>query len=143
MIVKVEGLSQLAAALDELPKRAARSTLQRVLKKAATPTRDAAQAKAPRLTGSLQKSVVIGTRLTRRQKSDAKKDGKFFAEIHVGTASRHGIPEEFGTFKDVAQPFMRPAWEANQAGALKIIETELGGEIEKTAARLARKAAKG
>lgn len=137
------GLRDLTRALGELPKTTARNTLKRVLVKAAKPIEDAAETNAPKLTGRLTRSIVTGTRLTRPQARQAKKDGKFFAEVHVGTADPAGIPQEFGTFKESAQPFMRPAWEANKDGALKIIKDELGTEIEKSAARLARKAARG
>ena len=142
-IVKVEGFKELARALEELPKATARNVLTRVLLSAAKPTHEAAQAKAPRLTGRLQTSVVVGKQLTRRQKADARKEGPQFAEVHVGTASGHGIPQEFGTAFHPAQPFMRPAWDANQGRALEIIKTELGGAIEKAAARRAKKLAKG
>lgn len=142
-VVKVEGFRELAKALEELPKATARNTLRRVLKKAAEPVRNDAQQKAPVLTGGLKASINVGTQLTRRQKADAKKEGTYFSEVHVGTASGHGIPQEFGTFKDTAHPFMRPSWDANQGKALKIIGDELGKEIEKSAIRRARKLAKG
>lgn len=141
-IVRVEGFKELARALEQLPKQTARSTLSRVLLKAAKPTHESAQSKAPVLTGRLQASVVVGKQLTRRQKSDARKEGVHFAEVHVGTASGHGIPQEFGTAFHPAQPFMRPAWDANKVGALGIIKSELGTQIEKSAKRLANKAAK-
>lgn len=142
-IVKVEGFKELARALEELPKSAARNTLRRVLKKAAEPVREDAQAKAPQLTGRLKLSIVTGNQLTRRQKADARKEALYFAETHVGTASGHGIPQEFGTVNHPAQPFMRPAWDGNKGRALKIIGDELGTEIEKTARRRAKKLAKG
>lgn len=114
-----------------------------MLKKAAGPVQKAWQDKAPVLTGTLRDSVLIGTRLTRPQAKQARRDGKAFAEIHVGTADPAGIPQEFGTLSQPAQPSGRPAWEGTKDEALKIIGTELGAEIEKAAARLARKAAKG
>lgn len=142
--VKIEGLRELANALEELPKATARNTLVRTLKKAATPVHERMQANAPRLTGQLQLSVVMGpsSKLTSRQKRDAKKEGKFFAEYHVGTSDPAGMFQEFGTFKEPAQPWATPAWDATQDEALAIIKTELGTEIEKSAARLARKRAK-
>lgn len=142
-IVKLSGFKELAEALEQLPKATARNTLRRVLRKAAEPTREAAQAKAPILSGRLRESVVVGTQLTRRQKADARKEGTYFSEIHVGTAKGYSVPQEFGTVDHAAQPFMRPAWDQNKDKALKIIGDELGNEIEKAAARRARKLAKG
>lgn len=142
MLVKFEGGRELAKALEELPKATARNTLRRALKKAAEPMDDIASSLAPVLTGVLARSVIVGTQLTRSQKRQAKKDSKHFAEIHVGTADPAGIFQEFGTFKESSQPFMRPAWDATKTGALTTIRRELAAEIEKSRARLARKAAK-
>lgn len=142
--VKIEGFAELDRALAELPKATARNTLQRVLKKAAEPTLDRMAGGAPKLTGALEHSIIMGpsSKLTSRQKRDAKKEGKHFAEIHVGTSDPAGQFQEFGTFKEPAQPFARPAWEETNDRALETIKTELGTEIEKRAARLARKAAR-
>lgn len=140
--VKVEGLRDLDRALQELPKATQRATLRRVLKKAAKPVEESMQAKAPKLTRDLEQSIVTGTKLTRRQARYARREGKSFSEIYVGTSNPAGVPQEFGTFKESAQPFGRPAWAETQDQALKIIGDELGGEIDKSRARLARKAAK-
>lgn len=138
--VKVEGLQDLEVALLELPKSTARATLRRVLKLAAAPVQAAARDKAPKLTGQLEGSIITGTKLTRRQAQTARKEGKSSSEIYVGTSDPAGVPQEFGTFKEGAQPFMRPAWDETQDEALTIISTELGNEIEKSRQRLARKA---
>lgn len=141
----VHGLRELEAALDDLPKATARNVLKRTLTKAAKPLDDAMSAGAPVLTGALGTSVITGpsSKLTSRQKRDAKQDGKHFAEVHVGTSDPAGQFQEFGTFKEPAQPFGRPAWDTTKNGVLESIKTQLGTEIEKAAARLARKAAKG
>lgn len=142
--VKVEGLRELGEALKDLPKSAQKATLRRVLKKAAEPTQASWKAKVrPRRdTGHYEESIVIGTKLTRRQAKFAKKEGKSFSEIHVGTSDPAGVQDEFGNYRQPANPSARPAWEETQDQALKIIRDELGGEIEKTRARLARKAAR-
>lgn len=137
------GDKELVRTLEALPKATARNTLNRVLVKAAGNMDDIASGLAPRRSGSLEKSVIVSKKLTRSQQSQAKKDGKHFAEVHVGTADPAGIFQEFGTFKEPAQPFMRPAWEATKEGALATIKRELKVEIEKSAARYARKLAKG
>jgi HK97 gp10 family phage protein len=141
-IVKVEGLSDLVAALEDLGKSTARNTLRRTLRIAAKPVADHAQALAPRLTGRLQLSIIVGNRLTRRQARDRREDGPAFAEVYVGTASGHGVVQEFGTYKMSAHPFMRPAWDSDRERVLDTIKSELSVQIEKSAARAARKAAK-
>lgn len=140
--VKVEGLRELNDALEQLPKRTQTATLRRVLKLAAEPVVTAMKAKAPKLTRDLEQSITSGTRLTKRQAKMARREGKSYSEIYVGSANPAAIPQEFGTFKESAQPFGRPGWAESQNPALEIIKNELGEEIDKSAKRLARKTAK-
>ena len=139
-VARLEGGRDLDRALGELPKATARNVLRRVLRKAAQPVDDRMATSAPRETGALQLSVHIGTRLTGRQARDARREGKHFSEVHVGTSDPAGMFQEFGTFKEPPQPWARPAWEATKDDALEIIGKELGAEIRKAADRLARKA---
>lgn len=141
MTIKIEGFKELDRALGELPKTTARNVLKRTLMKAADPVEQAAQANAPQDTGKLERSVIIGTKLTPRQRRDIKYS-KSFAEVYIGTALGRGMFQEFGTFKDPPQLWFSRAWSATQGRALEIISTTLGSEIEKAAARLARKRAK-
>ena len=141
--VRVEGLRELDRALGQLPKSTARAALQRTLKKAAQPLKAAMKAKAPKLTRALEESIVDGTKLTRRQARMVKKDGKAFATRHVGSADPSAIPQEFGTFKESAQPFARPAWAETQDEVLAIIGRDLGQEITKAAQRLAVRQSRG
>jgi HK97 gp10 family phage protein len=148
---KFEGLKELDRALAELPKATGKNAARRALKKAADPIDEEASAAAPFLSGRLERSVIAGTRLTRSQRSGGarltasgfRSSAKNYVELHVGTALSRGIFMEFGTYKDDPEPFMRPAWEANKHEALDIIKAELRVEIDKAAARLARKVAKG
>lgn len=141
--VKFEGLRELEEALSELPKATARNTLRRVLKKRAEPVKQAMEARAPRLTGYTARSIEISQSLNPAQRREAKREGKDFAEVYVG--SRRGsaaVLQEFGTVTQPAQPYMRPAWEATQDDVLGGIAEDLAAEIEKARARLARKAAR-
>jgi hypothetical protein len=63
-IVRIEGLKELEAALAELPKATARNTLKRSLTKGADIVDAAAQQNAPQETGKLERSVIVGSRLT-------------------------------------------------------------------------------
>lgn len=142
--VKLEGLRELDQALKELPKATARNTLRRALKKGAEHVQDVWQSAAPVLTGHYQHSIIVGpsSKLTSRQKRDAKKEGTFFAEMHVGSSDPAGQQQEFGNINMPAQPSGRPAWSATQDSVLAQLGDDLKTEIEKSAARLARKAAK-
>jgi HK97 gp10 family phage protein len=141
--VKVEGLKALDAALAELPKAAAKATLRRTAIKALQPFDNAWRAKAPHLTGNLDESGGVGTKLTTRQgRLNRKRDDKSFVEVFAGPNDAAAVPQEFGTVEQPAQPFARPAWDETQSETLAIVQTELAGEIDKTAQRLARKAAR-
>lgn len=137
--MKLEGFAELDTALGQLPKATARNALRRTLKKAAQPVFEEAQANAPQETGKLEQSVKIGTRLTSRQRRDATKAGKSFAEIYIGTELSRGMFTNFGTFKDPPQLWFDRAWASTQRAALEIISTDMGQEIEKAARRYARK----
>lgn len=143
MTVKIEGLRELDRALGELPKATGKNVLRRVIKARLQPVEAMAKALVPVDEGHLRASIITGSRLNRREASQAKKDGPAFVEMHTGTNSRNGVPREFGTTRTRATPFMRPAWDANQDNALVGIAADLGKEIDKAAARLARKAGRG
>ncbi|HAF38070.1 MAG TPA: hypothetical protein DCG72_03715 [Gammaproteobacteria bacterium] len=145
--MKVEGLRELEASLIALGNAtAAKSVGRKVLRKAGKPIADAAKSLAPddpNTSKDLKASIDIGTKLNKRQRKFARKETKSHVEIHVGTSDPAGIQQEFGNVNHGPQPFMRPAWAANKFKALKIIKTELSGEIVKAAKRLAAKAARG
>lgn len=141
-IVRVDGLRELEQVmLRDLPKAIAKNALQRGLKKAAQPFADDWRAHAPRDKGQLQASIIVGpsSKLTRRQRGDAKKEGTYFAEMHIGTADPAGLFQEFGTFSNTAQPSGRPTWEAHKQSVLQAIIKDMWAEIEKAAARRAKK----
>lgn len=137
---KVEGLREIEKALLELPQATRKPTMRRVATKALAPFEEAAKANAPKLTGDLEASITTGTRLNKRQRRLSRRLGKSAVEVHTGTANQAGVPQEFGTFKESAQPFMRPAWDATQGEVLDGVKTLSWEEIEKTAKRVARKA---
>ena len=140
-ILKIEGLSELKAALAELPKATSTNVLKRALTNAADPMQETAQRLAPRATGKLQRSITVGTKLSNSQKSKYKKINK--VEIFVGPAPlKRSIMQEFGTVNHRPQPFMRPAFEQHWRGAIELIKKELWTEIDKARARIARKAAR-
>lgn len=151
--VRVEGLRELDRALGELPKSMARNTLTRVARKALQPVADTARALAPDdpETGGydLRNSITVGTKLSPRQRKLARraiKSGegeKYFSEVYAGAGP---LPQahlqEFGTAHHAPQPFLRPAWDEHKRGVLETVKRDLGGEIDKSAKRLAARRAK-
>lgn len=165
--VSVDGLRELDKALSELPKATARNVLKRTLVKAGTPIAEHAKRLAPVDTGKLKDSIKVSPRLgttagkaefaaamraglgqqaavgAMRDARRAAKGAGSFAEVYIGPDRRpQGVLQEFGTSHHPPQPFMRPAWDAEQDRALDIIKSELGSEIMSAAKRLAARAAK-
>ena len=139
---KIEGLSEFVEALkEELPKATAANVQKRALKEAAEPMESDAKRNAPVRTGLLQERINISTKLSPRQKSGSPKESKY--EVYVGPPSMaRGIVAEFGSVKQTAKPFMRPAWDANKKTMFNKLRDILADEIEKARQRIARKTAR-
>lgn len=150
--VRIEGLSQLADTMRELPKATQKNVLKRVLMKRGQPLATAMRNLAPDdprtpNTKDLKGSIGVGTKLTPRQsrlhKKETKND-KQFAEVFVGAGKvPHAHLNEWGTINMAAQPFARPAWDENKDAILDGIKDDLWTEIDRAAKRHARKLAKG
>jgi HK97 gp10 family phage protein len=144
--MKIAGLRELDAALGELSKATARNTLIRVGKAALEPMAEVARSLAPDdpETGGndLKSSIVVGTKLTPRQKRLAKKEPKDFATVYMGTADPAGIQQEFGNVNHPPQAFMRPAFAQEAQGTIDRVAKGLKPEIERSAARARARALK-
>ncbi len=164
--VSVRGLKELDAKLAALGKRTARAASKRVLKKAGQVIADDAQSRAPVDTGNLKLSIAVytkkpkghdpgkrafhaamkggATRAEARAALRAAQGAAPFAEVFIGPLARvrYAMWQEFGTENQPARPFMRPAFDSKAKRALVIVRRDLGGEIEKTAARLAKRRAR-
>jgi len=145
--IRTSGFRELDRALGELPKASAKAVLVRVAKKAGQPVADHMMQLAPDdpETGGhdLKNSIFVGTRLNKSQTKAVRKEGKFFAEVYIGTNNPAGMQQEFGNINHSAQSFGRPAWDAEKHQVLKSIGADLGKEIAMTAKRVAAKRAKG
>lgn len=141
--VKVEGLKELEQALKQLPQANAKAVLRRTLKEAGQPIAKTARALAPKLEMHLSESIDVDMKLSRRQRGLHKKQSP--VEMFVGPGPDPAAHlQEFGSGPGHhAQPFMRPAWDQNKDQALETIANLTWIEIEKAAARLAKKAARG
>jgi HK97 gp10 family phage protein len=146
--VTTSGFAELDAALAQIEKTAtAKAVMRRSLKKAAQPMADMAQAAAPVLSGTLQESVAVGTKLSKRQAGIHRKmfkNDKAAVEMFVGAgALSSSTQQEFGNEHNAPQPFMRPAWDAEAQPTLERLGKEMWADIKRTAERAAKKAAKG
>ena len=142
--VKIEGLKEAQIALRKLPDATAKSVMRRVLKTHGKAIQKRAQELAPEDAGDLRESIVVSTKLTKRQRKQHRKASKDDVEVYIGANDApHAHMQEFGTKNHPPQPFMRPAWDAAKRIILVGIRKDLWTEIRKAAARLARKALKG
>ncbi|MGY3359747.1 HK97 gp10 family phage protein [Bradyrhizobium sp. GM0.4] len=135
----IEGLAELDEALAGLPKATARNVLKRVLVEQGQPIKDDGERNAPRLTGGLQQSYTVGTKLSRRQKGLNRKESDVEVYIGPGPAAK-SVQTEFGNAHQAAHPHLRPAFDGNVMKVLNGIKTSLENEIEKARIRLAKKA---
>ncbi len=154
MKVKFEGGRELQAALRELGSVATqRNVARRALDKAAIPIWDEAVRLAPddpkTAEGvSLVSAIKIGERaLGRGNRSFRRKNG--IVERYVGIdptinprVAFYSEIAEFGKGPTRAQPYMRPAFESKKQEAVDRLGDDLREEIDKAAARAAKKAAK-
>lgn len=165
--IRIEGLAELDAALGQLPKTMARSTLRRVLKRAGEPIAETARqlcpvsdidhkhlrdtiAVSPRIKNNVGKAEFaramragLGNEAAvaalRGARRAAAGQGSF-AAMYVGPGPMpHAHLVEFGSIHNAPQPFMRPAWDQKKGEALEIIKRDLWTEIEKSANRYANK----
>lgn len=137
--VKITGLRELHGALGELKKTTERALLRRVATKALEPFVERAKQLVPVAEGDLRDSIVIGTNLNRGARREAKRDPVQGVRVFAGTSNRNAVPREFGSQRSAGRPFMRPAWETTKDRMLADVQADLMAEIEKTAARAAKR----
>lgn len=152
--MRIEGAGDIERALAALPRGTAKGVMRRAMKKSLKPVAQMADAASPF-------TVAVTSKLTARQKREARQDrGRSKVVLYVGPVDAAGDGEphahlyEFGTGIRVqsstgrstgrmaARPFLRPAWDANQALMLATLKREVWGEIERTVERARRKAAR-
>lgn len=148
--VELSGFRELDETFYELGKALGKGVLRRVGTRALEPMAEHARATVAVRKGFLKRSIHVGTRLARSQRQKASRSGGTFrldaqdgVTIHMGPGQDPaGIQEEFGNVHQAADPFMRPAFDAEAENTIKRVGDGLWPEIEKTAARRARKLAR-
>lgn len=117
--IQIRGGEELAAALESLGPAMEKKILRSAMREAAKPMLADAKRRAPVLTGAMRKSLKIKA-MKRRSNGQvgvviATEKGFFKGETFYGAF------HEFGTKKMPARPFIRPAFEANKAQAIRIV----------------------
>lgn len=159
--MKISGIDGVLEALAELKKATAKNVVKRAVIEAAQPMADDAKAKAPRDEGDLAEGISVTPQIVAAQAQYSRKPGKEEVRAFVGPNYKPGAPGyaphahlvEFGTgprtTKDgrstgqmPAQPFLRPAFDANKQVFIDRVGAALWAEIDKVRKRMARKNAK-
>jgi HK97 gp10 family phage protein len=140
--VKVEGLKELEAALEELGERARRTVGRNALKAGGEITARRARQLAPKDEGHLIESIDVSGKLAKSQRAAHKKDAADIEQFVGPGTHPQAIAQEFGTVTNDRQPFMRPAWDATKDQVLERIGDELWIGLQKAQKNAARKAAK-
>lgn len=158
MSCKFSGGKELEAAFRELGQdRSINAAAREALRDGARPIADLAASLAPEHDGFLKKAIKVAA--AKRQK------GKDYIGVMVGIdrsvdppsmkprqgggtyrdpgVAGHSVMVEFGTGNMAAQPYMTPAMEAEMPNATPRVIKRLGPAIERAAARLAKRRAKG
>jgi HK97 gp10 family phage protein len=135
--VKIDGLRDVDAALGQLGKATGRNVMRRVAIKRLQPIADEMKANAPVDQSDLRDSIIVTTKNPKRNRKRSE------VEAHAGPG-RHPQAhlQEFGTAHHAPQPFARPAWDGGKDALLEGITDDFWTEIEKAAARQAKKAAR-
>ena len=155
-MLDLNGFKELDAALGQIEKQTTRRSVAiRSLTVAAEPMRATIERLAPRDKGTLHKSIAIAPRAAKglgRKTKRGGSGGEFGDEVEVfiglDTAADpavniYGPSSEFGFGHQPLDPFFRPGYDAEVVPTIARIGAALKADIEKTAARAARKKARG
>ena len=105
----------------------------------------AAEFSAAMRSGAGKQAAVAAMRDARRAHGGEAPFVELYAGPIQGRTKKDAIKrivQEFGSYKQAPQPYLRPAWDGGKNGVLADLKTTLAAEIAKAAARAARKAAK-
>lgn len=150
--MRMTGARELDRVLSSLKATTARGITRRAMAQALEPVAETARGLVPRDSGKLADSIGVGSKLVKNQ-ARAARTSRDVQSMYVGPRSSMAHLVEFGTgprfqkngkFVGVMppQPFMRPAWDAKREEVLARLTDDIREEIDKTLARMARRAAK-
>ncbi len=158
--VTLRGFRELDRALKDLPKATARGVLVRTAVKAMEPMRRKMAELAPydendrdgdgrHLRDTIRTQNVAGKVARKLARRFGTVDRDAGVVVLTGPAPQGGRAltnaywQEFGTKRMPANAYVRPAADAESDTVFRIVEEELGRQIEKSLSRLAKRAAKG
>jgi len=151
--IKLEGIGPIADVLKEISKEIGdKKTQSKILvpavREAMKPVLAMAKANAPKDTGALERSLIIEarrpTRRDRRSKYVTETDtviaavttasGKKLAKMGIESDAR-AIAQEFGSARNTAHPYLRPALESMAQSTVNTLSGILARRIEQFKAK--------
>ena len=128
----ITGARELEKVLKRLPGKIGQKVLLSSLRPGATLIKKEAKIRAPVKSGTLRDEIVV-----RKEKGGV-------VALRVGPTrdAFWGMFQEFGTIKQPARPWLRPAFDATKGKALDAVGKRLGKNVEKAAEKLAGSFAK-
>lgn len=128
---KVEGLAELAAALERLPQAARKPVLVRALMAAGAPMAERMALDAPLDPLADHQHLADSMTVSPTNKVRGETLGDTEAAVAVGPSKNAfwGLFQEYGTVRHGAQPFARPAFDAGYEESLTIFKEAMWAEI--------------
>lgn len=138
---KLEGGREIEKALGELKPSLRKPASRRAMVKTLGPFDTSWREKVRRRTGTYAESGGVGTKLSARQRAQHKKQSD--QEVFAGPGPlAQAIQEEFGNVRQAPQGDVRQAWAETKEDMPPALGRELWSEIEATARRAAKRAAR-
>jgi len=138
--VRIEGLAELARALQELPRAVSRNVLRGAVNAGATVIRKEVIQRAPEFHGDVSKGhPPPGTLRKSVRQSFLRNESNERKTVYVVSVRRKAFYWrflEFGTAHQPANPFFRPAFEAKKMSAVEAIRDYLAKRIPLEAEKL-------
>lgn len=149
--MQLQGFKELAAALREMPEKIAEKVLRSAVASGASEVKKEVVRRAPTLSGALKVNVFFKrerTETSQRQvyivgvKRGQAKYAKTKKNVRLGRAGKTYNNDggtfywkfaEFGTSRQPAKPFVRPAFESQKNKAIERIRERLDAGIQKIA----------
>jgi HK97 gp10 family phage protein len=117
--IQVTGLEELQEKLNSLPVEFSRRALRTALPAPGIVFRDAIRASAPVLTGWLKGHVTVRAKTNNFDEGSVTTTFSRKAKPGENTSAIYeALYAEFGTVKEPARPFIRPAFESSKQNAL-------------------------
>jgi len=138
--IKLEGAADFEKALDQLVAKVARKIVTQPIRKGTKTIAENAKARTPVRTGAMKKAITVRASKTKRRGEisfnvifDTKRYSRLVSHSKAGRRFFYPAAIEYGTSRQAAKPFMRPAFDAQKAPALRTIMNDIRCGIEQQA----------